>query len=68
MILGERLDGIDCLIISIQKCCVRCGNFDEIIGSNVLNLLPDLLHLEVNYLQVKGDRRRDIEDERTGIV
>ena len=68
MSLEEGLDVIDCFISSIQKICVRCRNVDDIIGSGVLDLLPDFLHLEVYYLRVKGDRSRDTGDGLTGIM
>ena len=66
--LEEGLDVIDRFISSIQKICVRCRNVDDIIGSGVLDLLPDFLHLEVYCLQVKGDRSRDTGDGLTGIM
>ena len=46
--LEECLDEIDCFIGGIQKICVRCRNFEEVIGNIVLNLMPGFLFLEVH--------------------
>ena len=47
-----------------------CKNFDEIIGSSILDLLPDFLQLEVNCFwfieQISGDKGKghmDIVEE-----
>ena len=66
--LEECHDLIYGFISSIQNICVGCRNFDKVIGSSVLDILFNLLHLEVNFLWYKGDRRRDIGNVLTVIV
>ena len=66
--LEETLDVIDCFISGIQNICVRCRNVDKVTGSSVLDLLPDLLHLEVHCFWVKLYRSRDIGNGLMGIV
>ena len=66
--MEECLDVIDCFIRGIQNICVRCRNVDKVTGSSVLNLLPDLLHLEVHCFWVKLYRSRDIGNGLMGIV
>ena len=48
VILEECINAIDCFIGGIQKICVRCRNFEEVIGNIVLNLMPGFLFLEVH--------------------
>ena len=43
--LEECHDLIYGFISSIQNICVRCRNFDKIIRSNFLDILPDFLQL-----------------------
>ena len=45
-----------------------CRNVDNIFGSSILDILPNLLQLEVNCFRFKGDRIRDIGDCYTGII
>ena len=52
--LKEFLSVIYFFISCIQKICIMCRNVDEVMGSSVLNLLPDFLHLEVQCLPIKG--------------
>ena len=68
MKLVECLDVIDCFIRDIQNISVRCRNIDKVIGSSVLNLLPDFLRFEVHLLWVKGYRSHGIGNDLTGIV
>ena len=41
---------IDGLISSYHKICVRYRNFDKILGSSVLDILPNFLQLEVHCI------------------
>ena len=42
------LDVLDCVIIGIEEICGRCRSVDEVIGSIVLDILIDVLHLELH--------------------
>ena len=37
VILEECINVVDCVISSIHKICVMCRNFNEVIGSSVLD-------------------------------
>ena len=46
--LQECRNVIDGFIIIVHNICVRCRHVDEIIGINILDILPDYLELEVH--------------------
>ena len=52
--LGGCRDVIDGLIISVQNICVSCRNDDNIIGSSVLDILPDYLYLDLHCVGCTG--------------
>ena len=68
MRLEECLYELDCVIIVVQKICVRYKNVDRVIRSSILNILNDFLHLRVHCIWVKRYRIRDIRYGLMGIV
>ena len=68
MSMEECLDVLVFFISGINNIFIRCRNGEEVIGSSVLNILLDFLHLEVHRLRVKGEKIHDIGDKIMGIV
>ena len=55
VILEEFRDSLGFFTSSVPKICVMCRNFDEIIGSSILDFLSDFLQFEVHCFRLKGD-------------
>ena len=66
--LEEFHDVIYSFIRIGQKICVRCSNFEEIIGSNVLDILNDFLLFEVHCFWCIGHTSGDKGKGHTDIV
>ena len=59
---------IDVFTSSAQKICVRCRNFDEITRSSIMDILPNLLHLEENCFMFIGQISDDKGKGHTDIM
>ena len=57
--LEEFCDVIDGFINSDRNIFVRCRNVKKIIGSRILDILPDFLQLEENYFGFIGPTSGD---------